>query len=141
METDNNNNTSSPVVCFICHTFFANPSCENMCSSCYKSACTAAATPTASVHLVQKLHDSGVEDGGGNPLHPKKSVGKNGCWSCKKKVAFAKQISNKCRCGRVFCDQHRQAEAHNCEFDYKVEGRERIEQANPLVRADKINRI
>jgi hypothetical protein len=138
METDNNNNTSSPVVCFICHTFFANPSCENMCSSCYKSA--GVAIHAAPVHLTQKVCTSDV-DGGGNPLYPKKSVDKNGCWSCKKKVAFAKQLSNKCKCGRVFCDQHRQAEAHDCEFNYKVEGRDRIEKANPLVRADKINRI
>lgn len=134
METDNNNTaSSSPVVCFICRTFFANPSCESMCSSCYKSASrTAPATP---INLAQKQCH---KDDGGNGLPPKKS---GGCWSCKKKVAFAKQLSNKCRCGRVFCDQHRQAEAHDCEFNYKVEGRDRIEKANPVVRADKINRI
>lgn len=139
MDTDNNNTTSSPVVCSICQTFFANPSCENMCSSCYKSA--SSAPTTTSVHLAQKppCHSCGVEDD--KPSGSTKSNCKNGCWSCKKKVTFAKQLSNKCKCGRVFCDQHRQAEAHDCEFDYKVEGRERIERANPLVRADKINRI
>lgn len=139
METDNNNKTS-PVVCSSCQTFFANPSFKNMCSSCYKSASTS--TLATSVHLAQKPACHSVEEKDDKPSTTKKSGGgKNGCWSCKKKVAFAKHITNKCRCGHVFCDQHRQAEAHDCEFDYKVEGRERIERANPLVRADKINRI
>lgn len=75
----------------------------------------------------------------GPPERRQSNLGR--CWTCKKKVVFAKQVTNKCRCEFVFCDQHRQAEVHSCEFDHKTVGRDRIEKSNPVVRADKINRI
>jgi hypothetical protein len=40
-----------------------------------------------------------------------------------------------------FCDAHRQAETHDCDFDHKALGRDKIEKNNPLVRADKVTRI
>ncbi len=43
---------------------------------------------------------------------PKKCQGIN----CKKKIKF---IHYKCRCGKYYCINHANAEAHNCEFDYK----------------------
>lgn len=46
-----------------------------------------------------------------------------------------------CRCGLTFCALHRYAEAHNCTFDYKSEGRRTLQQQNPLVAAPKLPKI
>jgi AN1-type zinc finger and ubiquitin domain-containing protein 1 len=45
------------------------------------------------------------------------------------------------RCGNNFCSLHRNAEAHNCTFDYKTEGRKILEHSNPLVAAPKLPKI
>ncbi len=45
------------------------------------------------------------------------------------------------RCGNNYCTQHRNAEGHNCTYDYKTEGRKLIEHANPLVAAQKLPKI
>jgi len=36
---------------------------------------------------------------------------------------MAKQIANKCRCDYVFCDSHKPAAVHECDFDYKEHGK------------------
>jgi hypothetical protein len=45
------------------------------------------------------------------------------------------------RCGNTYCPAHRYAEAHNCTYDYKTEGRKILEQCNPLVAAPKLPKI
>ncbi|XP_034230375.1 uncharacterized protein LOC117639087 isoform X2 [Thrips palmi] len=65
---------------------------------------------------------------------PKKS--NHRCCQCRKKLT----ISNKymCRCQKLFCSTHRYSEAHNCNYDYKEEGRKVLLQENPQVMAEKI---
>ncbi|KAL2902247.1 Zinc finger A20 and AN1 domain-containing stress-associated protein 7 [Bienertia sinuspersici] len=63
---------------------------------------------------------------------------KNRCGCCNKKVGV---VGFKCRCGFTFCGSHRYPEEHNCEFDHKFAGREALAKANPLVVADKLQRI
>jgi hypothetical protein len=62
----------------------------------------------------------------------------NRCMSCKKRVGLT---GFKCRCGNTFCSLHRYSDKHNCSYDYKSSGREAIAKANPLVKADKVDRI
>lgn len=38
---------------------------------------------------------------------------------CKKKLSLTEQITNKCRCGLVFCSKHKGNGFHKCTFDYK----------------------
>jgi len=45
------------------------------------------------------------------------------------------------RCGNNFCAAHRYAELHDCTFDYKTEGRQLLEQNNPVVSAPKLPKI
>lgn len=40
----------------------------------------------------------------------------NVCYECKKKISELDRITNKCRCGNMFCKKHRLT--HNCEYDY-----------------------
>ncbi|EFO92495.1 hypothetical protein CRE_14283 [Caenorhabditis remanei] len=46
-----------------------------------------------------------------------------------------------CRCGGLYCGDHRYDQAHNCQFDYKTMERETIRKNNPVVVSDKVQRI
>ena len=60
------------------------------------------------------------------------------CLACKKKVGLT---GFKCKCGHMFCGQHRYAESHNCTHDYKSEGRQKLADSNPVVQAAKVQKI
>ncbi|KAI3501182.1 hypothetical protein L1887_29044 [Cichorium endivia] len=62
----------------------------------------------------------------------------NRCLTCKKKIGV---MGFKCKCGESFCGSHRYPEKHDCEFDFKRNGRDAIAKANPVIKADKVNRI
>lgn len=61
------------------------------------------------------------------------------CDQCNRKLNISNNYT--CRCGRLFCAQHRYSEVHNCSHDYKTEGRLILEQQNPLVVAEKLRKI
>lgn len=61
------------------------------------------------------------------------------CAECNKKLGII--MIMKCHCNRVFCSKHRYAEAHNCPYDFKSEGRKEIVENNPLVVAPKLPKI
>ena len=63
---------------------------------------------------------------------------KNRCFTCNKKIGLT---GFTCRCGYIFCSEHRYSDKHECTFDYKLAGREGIAKANPKVVASKINKI
>lgn len=46
-----------------------------------------------------------------------------------------------CRCGNLFCGLHRYSDKHNCPYDYKAEAAAKIRKENPVVVAEKIQRI
>lgn len=58
--------------------------------------------------------------------------------SCKRKVGLT---GFDCRCGGLFCWEHRYSDKHNCEFDYKELGQDQIRKANPIVVGEKIQKI
>ncbi|KAF8403260.1 hypothetical protein HHK36_011361 [Tetracentron sinense] len=62
----------------------------------------------------------------------------NRCTTCRKRVGLT---GFRCRCGTTFCATHRYPEQHGCTFDFKTEGREAIAIANPVVKADKLEKI
>lgn len=68
---------------------------------------------------------------------PKKT--RTRCALCNKRLNIT-TIHN-CRCGGIFCAQHRYSEVHGCQYDYKTEGRKILEQTNPLVAATKLPKI
>ncbi|XP_028834667.1 AN1-type zinc finger protein 5b [Denticeps clupeoides] len=63
---------------------------------------------------------------------------KNRCFTCRKKVGLT---GFDCRCGNIFCGLHRYSDKHNCPYDYKAEAAVKIRKENPVVVADKIQRI
>ncbi|XVF55689.1 hypothetical protein PTKIN_Ptkin06aG0057000 [Pterospermum kingtungense] len=60
------------------------------------------------------------------------------CMLCRKRVGLT---GFKCKCGITFCGSHRYPENHGCTFDFKKVGREEIARANPLVKAEKLEKI
>ncbi|NXM99432.1 ZFAN5 protein, partial [Sylvia borin] len=63
---------------------------------------------------------------------------KNRCFTCRKKIGLT---GFDCRCGNLFCGLHRYSDKHNCPYDYKAEAAAKIRKENPVVVAEKIQRI
>uniref|UniRef100_A0A6M2FCU0 AN1-type domain-containing protein n=1 Tax=Populus davidiana TaxID=266767 RepID=A0A6M2FCU0_9ROSI len=74
-----------------------------------------------------------VAGGGQVPSKPA-----NRCFSCNKKVGLT---GFKCKCGGTYCGTHRYAENHECLFDFKGAGRDAIAKANPVIKANKVERF
>ncbi|KAI3448915.1 hypothetical protein Pfo_005580 [Paulownia fortunei] len=62
----------------------------------------------------------------------------NRCSGCRRKVGLT---GFRCRCGELFCADHRYSDRHDCSYDYKSAGREAIARENPVVKAAKIVKI
>lgn len=60
------------------------------------------------------------------------------CLTCRRRVGIT---GFRCRCGFVFCGTHRYAEQHECSFDFKRMGKDKIAKANPIVKAEKLEKI
>jgi hypothetical protein len=45
------------------------------------------------------------------------------CDQCRKKLGCMEYT---CKCGKILCISHLRAEEHNCNYDYKKEGKELI---------------
>lgn len=63
---------------------------------------------------------------------------KNRCYSCRKKIGLT---GFDCRCGNLFCAIHRYSDMHSCPYDYKAEAAEKIRKENPVVVAEKIQKL
>jgi len=71
-------------------------------------------------------------------IETKPKVGPSRCTSCKKRVGLT---GFKCKCGDLFCGSHRYSDKHNCPFDYRTAARDAIAKANPVVKAEKLEKI
>ncbi|KAF9595059.1 hypothetical protein IFM89_036518 [Coptis chinensis] len=105
---------------------------------------TVASTPlsiyTPSVTLPSPTPNNNlVEPESSTPPDPASSSSQpNRCSTCRRKVGLT---GFRCRCGITFCGSHRYPEQHGCTFDFKTVGREAIAKANPVVIAEKLDKI
>lgn len=108
-----------------------------MCSKCYRdhlfkeaASCSKSATaPTTATNSSDK-EEPKVDVVA--PTQPKR------CSLCQKRVGLA---GFQCRCSATYCSLHRYPEKHGCSFDYKAVGREALAKGNPVVKADKLEKI
>lgn len=57
---------------------------------------------------------------------------------CRKRIGL---MGFRCKCGDVFCSEHRYSDRHECSYDYKAAGREAIAKDNPVIRAAKLLKV
>jgi hypothetical protein len=62
------------------------------------------------------------------------------CYICKKNISL---INFQCKCDltKNFCTTHKNAEQHNCTFNYKKQQQEKIILENPVIQSAKIIKI
>lgn len=97
---------------------------------------SASASPTTASTTSSPIFASNLSGNDPAAAAEKKSV--NRCSGCRKRVGLT---GFRCRCGELFCAEHRYSDRHDCSFDYKTAGREAIARENPVVKAAKIIRV
>ncbi|XP_027350040.1 zinc finger A20 and AN1 domain-containing stress-associated protein 4-like [Abrus precatorius] len=139
--------------------FFGSPATMDLCSKCYrdirlkeqeqaKTKSTIEAALSSSV-AASAVAQSAVESlpqppalaspaASPDPSDSAPAVQTNRCGTCRKRVGLT---GFKCRCGTTFCGTHRYPEKHACGFDFKAVGREEIARANPVIKAEKLEKI
>jgi predicted nucleic acid binding AN1-type Zn finger protein len=145
----------APILCVNNCGFFGSSVTNNMCSKCYrdfvklmemdapvveKKVITTASSSTAPLETAKQdnvVPDTAAVDEKQPAQEPPKPPS-NRCLTCRKKVGLT---GFQCRCGGTFCSLHRYTDSHQCTFDYKKVEREQIAKQNPVVTAEKINKI
>ncbi|KAK1426610.1 hypothetical protein QVD17_15286 [Tagetes erecta] len=129
-----------------------NPATNNMCQNCFTSSRSIANTqrvrvrsgsiksPTRSMVVSDDLVVDRTVEMKSEKTNTKTVMMKvvNRCSGCRKRVGLT---GFRCRCGDMFCGEHRYSDRHDCSYDYKSAGREVIARDNPVVKAAKIVRI
>ena len=111
-----------------------------MCSKCFKdnSEPTEAKKPAAIEERITEIATIA------EPLKPADNpevvsqADKSKCWNCAKKTGL---LGYDCKCGFIFCKNHRLPEQHQCTFDFIAHGKKVLTLNNPVVKNDKLERI
>ncbi|BAF25435.1 zinc finger A20 and AN1 domain-containing stress-associated protein 1 [Oryza sativa Japonica Group] len=137
--------------------FPGNPATQNLCQNCFLAATASTSSPSSlsspvldkqpprpAAPLVepQAPLPPPVEEMASAlataPAPVAKTSAVNRCSRCRKRVGLT---GFRCRCGHLFCGEHRYSDRHGCSYDYKSAARDAIARDNPVVRAAKIVRF
>uniref|UniRef100_A0A1J3D7L3 Zinc finger A20 and AN1 domain-containing stress-associated protein 5 n=1 Tax=Noccaea caerulescens TaxID=107243 RepID=A0A1J3D7L3_NOCCA len=125
----------------------ANPATNNMCQKCFNASVAAVSAGVDSGSILKRsarslnLRSSPakvvIRSREIDPVKRDQQI-VNRCSGCRKKVGLT---GFRCRCGDLFCSEHRYSDRHDCSYDYKTAGREAIARENPVVKAAKMVKV
>ncbi|KAG0441161.1 Zinc finger A20 and AN1 domain-containing stress-associated protein 10 [Dictyocoela muelleri] len=72
------------------------------------------------------------------PPRSDEKIEKSRCKKCNKKVSLANRIL--CKCDELYCPSHRFFTEHDCPFDYRQKGIERIKTENKKLTIKKLDK-
>ncbi|XP_022151670.1 zinc finger A20 and AN1 domain-containing stress-associated protein 8-like [Momordica charantia] len=158
-----------PMPCINNCGFFGRASTMNMCSKCYKDALLKQEQERLAASSIENIMN-GSSNGNRKGLVVAESIDvqagvtetkivsresssisslnkscevsmkehPNHCSTCRKRVGLT---GFNCTCGSLFCAVHRYSDKHNCDFDYRTAARDAIAKENPVVKAEKLDKI
>lgn len=160
---------NGPILCINNCGFFGSAATANMCSKCHKDMMLKQEQAQAAASSLESIVNGSSSENGEEPVasevldlqagsvdtkvistelsagssssmdvDARVNEGPKRCASCQKRVGLT---GFSCKCGSLFCAVHRYSDKHDCPFDYRTAARDAIARANPVVKADKLDKI